>query len=77
MLNKDNYVPCSYVKRMIIEFGDPYRIPPVAEASHVQTDDELTEKEAKQMEADDQVIQTFLMGLLEYICAIVDSCNTA
>nr|GEV35663.1 ribonuclease H-like domain-containing protein [Tanacetum cinerariifolium] len=42
-----------YVRRMIIEPGDPNSVPPVAESSHEQTDDELTEKEARQMEADD------------------------
>ncbi|GKA11756.1 hypothetical protein Tco_0691302 [Tanacetum coccineum] len=52
-------------------------VPPVAESTHEQTDDELTDKEAKQMEADDQAIQTILMGLLEDIYADVDSCETA
>nr|GEV82670.1 hypothetical protein [Tanacetum cinerariifolium] len=42
-----------------------------------QTDDELTEKEAKQMEVDDQAIQTILMGLPEYIYTAVDNYNTA
>nr|GEU92534.1 putative ribonuclease H-like domain-containing protein [Tanacetum cinerariifolium] len=41
------------------------------------TDEELTEKEVKQMEADDQAIQTILMGLPEYIYAVVDSYETA
>ncbi|GJZ00075.1 hypothetical protein Tco_0517504 [Tanacetum coccineum] len=40
-----------YVRRMIHEPGDPNNIPPVAESTHEQTDDELTEKEAKQMES--------------------------
>ncbi|GKF15858.1 hypothetical protein Tco_0057320, partial [Tanacetum coccineum] len=39
--------------------------------------DELTEKEANQIEADDQAIQTILMGLPEDIYAVVDSCGTA
>ncbi|GKF64710.1 hypothetical protein Tco_0188158 [Tanacetum coccineum] len=41
------------------------------------TDDELTEKEVKQMEVDDQAIQTILMGLPVDIDAAVDSCETA
>nr|GEW13171.1 putative reverse transcriptase domain-containing protein [Tanacetum cinerariifolium] len=49
----------------------------VAETFHEQTDEELTEKERKQMEADEQAIQTILMGLLEDIYAVVDSCESA
>nr|GFB03893.1 hypothetical protein [Tanacetum cinerariifolium] len=41
------------------------------------TNDELTEKELKQIEADDQAIQTILLGLPEDIYAAVDSCETA
>nr|GEV96130.1 hypothetical protein [Tanacetum cinerariifolium] len=41
------------------------------------TDDELTKKELKQIEADDQAIQTILLGLPEDIYADVDSCETA
>nr|GEV90538.1 hypothetical protein [Tanacetum cinerariifolium] len=52
---------------MIHEPGDPKNVPPIAESIHEQTDDELTEKEAKQMEVDDQAIQTILMGLPEDI----------
>nr|GEY38124.1 hypothetical protein [Tanacetum cinerariifolium] len=44
---------------------------------HVQDDDELTEKELKQIEADDQAIHTILLGLPEDIYATVDSCETA
>ncbi|GJU35611.1 hypothetical protein Tco_1183965 [Tanacetum coccineum] len=66
-----------YVRRMILEPGDPDREVPVAETFHEQTDDELTEKEVKQMEADDQAIQIILMGLPEDIYAAVDSCETA
>nr|GEX43773.1 hypothetical protein [Tanacetum cinerariifolium] len=61
MLNKDNFVPC---------------IPHVAKSSYEQTYDELTEKEAKLIKVDDQAIQTILMGLLEDIFAVVDSCQT-
>ncbi|GKE95866.1 hypothetical protein Tco_1580721, partial [Tanacetum coccineum] len=54
-----------YVRRMIPEPGDPDHEVPVAKTFHEQTDDELTKKEVKQMEADDQAIQTILMGLPE------------
>nr|GEY56950.1 hypothetical protein [Tanacetum cinerariifolium] len=66
----------SYVRRMIVEPGDLNRTPLVTESTHEQTDDEFNEKEANQIEADDQVIQTILMGLPEDIYAVVDSCNT-
>nr|GFB03743.1 hypothetical protein [Tanacetum cinerariifolium] len=49
--------------------GDTNREVPVNETFHVQTDDELTEKELKQIEADDQAIQTILLGLPEDIYA--------
>nr|GEU94566.1 hypothetical protein [Tanacetum cinerariifolium] len=62
---------------MIPEPGDPNSEVPVNETFHVQTDDELTEKELKQIEADDQAIQTILLGLPEDIYAAVDSCETA
>nr|GEZ22313.1 putative reverse transcriptase domain-containing protein [Tanacetum cinerariifolium] len=42
-----------YVRRMIPKPGDPNREVPVNETFHVQTNDELTEKELKQIEADD------------------------
>nr|GEU32523.1 hypothetical protein [Tanacetum cinerariifolium] len=57
--------------------GDPNREVLVNETFHVQTDDELTEKELKQIEADDQAIQTILLGLPEDIYAAVGSCETA
>nr|GEW08053.1 reverse transcriptase domain-containing protein [Tanacetum cinerariifolium] len=66
-----------YVRRMILEAGDTNREVPVNETFHVQTDDELTEKELKQIEADDQAIQTILLGHPEDIYAAVDSCETA
>ncbi|GJZ06628.1 copia protein [Tanacetum coccineum] len=62
-----------FVRRMIPEPGDV----PVAETFHEQIDDELTNKKAKQMEADDQAIQTILMGLHEDIYSAIDSCETA
>ncbi|GJY39082.1 hypothetical protein Tco_0425446 [Tanacetum coccineum] len=62
---------------MIPEPGDPAHTVPVPETFHEQTDDELTEAEIKQIEADDQAIQTILLGLPEDIYAAVDSCETA
>nr|GEX72855.1 hypothetical protein [Tanacetum cinerariifolium] len=47
-----------YVKKMIPEPGDANRDINITEASHLQTDDELSDKELKQIEADDQAIQT-------------------
>nr|GEU38879.1 hypothetical protein [Tanacetum cinerariifolium] len=64
-------------KRMIPKPGDTNREVPVNETFHIQTDDELTKKELKQIEADDQAIQTILLGLPEDIYAAVDSCETA
>nr|GEX52483.1 hypothetical protein [Tanacetum cinerariifolium] len=49
----------------------------VNETFHVQTNDELTKKELKRIEADDQAIQTILLGLPKYIYATVDGCETA
>nr|GEU29590.1 hypothetical protein [Tanacetum cinerariifolium] len=65
-----------YVRRMIPEPGDTNREVPVNEIFHVQTDDELAEKKLKQIEADDQAIQTILLSLPEDIYAAVDSCET-
>nr|GEU54505.1 hypothetical protein [Tanacetum cinerariifolium] len=62
---------------MILEPGDQDHEVPVAETFHEQTDDELIEKEVKQMEADDQAIQIILIDLPEDIYAAVDSCETA
>ncbi|GJY92231.1 hypothetical protein Tco_0508013 [Tanacetum coccineum] len=66
-----------YVRRMIPETSDVNHAVPVNETFHEQTDDELTKKELKQVEADDQAIQTILLGLPEDIYAVVDSCETA
>ncbi|GKB46022.1 hypothetical protein Tco_0896775, partial [Tanacetum coccineum] len=57
--------------------GDADRKVLVNETFHEQTDNELTEKELKQVEADDQAIQTILIGLPEDTYAAVDSCETA
>nr|GFB85605.1 hypothetical protein [Tanacetum cinerariifolium] len=40
------------------------------------SDDELADKELKQIEANDQAIQTILLGLPEDIYVVVDSCET-
>ncbi|GKE63172.1 hypothetical protein Tco_1513539, partial [Tanacetum coccineum] len=66
-----------YVGRMIPEPGDADREVPVNETFHEQTDNELIEKELKQVEVNDQAIQTMLLGLPEDIYAVVDSCETA
>nr|GFC24309.1 hypothetical protein [Tanacetum cinerariifolium] len=66
-----------YVRRIIAELGDGERDVNVNETFHEQTDDELSERELKQIEADDQAIQTILLGLPEEIYAAVDSCETA
>nr|GEY61485.1 hypothetical protein [Tanacetum cinerariifolium] len=66
-----------YVRRMIPEPGDTNREILVNETFYVQTDDELTEKELKHIEADDQAIQTILLDLPEDIYAAVDRCETA
>ncbi|GJW46626.1 putative reverse transcriptase domain-containing protein, partial [Tanacetum coccineum] len=66
-----------YVKQMIPEPSDADREVPVNETYYQQTDDKLTKKELKQVEANDQVIQTILLSLPEDIYAAVDSCETA
>nr|GEW73807.1 hypothetical protein [Tanacetum cinerariifolium] len=59
----------SYVRKMIPEPGDANREITVTETFHLQIDDELSEKEHKQIEADDQAIQTILLGLPKDIYA--------
>nr|GEV11838.1 hypothetical protein [Tanacetum cinerariifolium] len=54
---------------MIPEPGDTNREVHVNETFHVQTDNELVEKELEQIEADDQAIQTIFLGLPEDIYA--------
>nr|GEV07638.1 retrovirus-related Pol polyprotein from transposon TNT 1-94 [Tanacetum cinerariifolium] len=80
MLNKDNYVPWSsrllcYAKskpnrkllvKSILEGPYQYRM-----------NEEPDDQNSKQVEADDQAIQTILMGLPEDIYVEVDSCNSA
>nr|GEW30099.1 hypothetical protein [Tanacetum cinerariifolium] len=77
MLIYNSIINGPYVRRMILEPGDQNRKVHVNETFHEQTDDELTEKELKQVEADDQAIQTIILGLTEDIYAVVDSCETA
>nr|GEU79098.1 zinc finger, CCHC-type [Tanacetum cinerariifolium] len=66
-----------YVRKMIPEPGDANRDITVTKTFHLQTDDELSYKELKQIEADDQAIQTILLGLPEDIYDVVDSYETA
>nr|GEZ80461.1 putative reverse transcriptase domain-containing protein [Tanacetum cinerariifolium] len=54
-----------YVRRMISTPGEPYLPVLVPESFHEQPDEELTVNDIKQMDADDQAIQTILLGLLE------------
>nr|GEZ66412.1 hypothetical protein [Tanacetum cinerariifolium] len=65
-----------YVRLPAKRHSDPDREVSVAETFHKQIDDELTNKEVKQMEADDQSIQTILMGLPDDIYDAVDRQDT-
>nr|GFC67264.1 hypothetical protein [Tanacetum cinerariifolium] len=76
MLNKENYVPWSS-RLLRYAKSDVERDVNVNETFHEQTDDELSERELKQIETDDQAIETILLGLPEDIYAAVDSCETA
>nr|GEV26762.1 hypothetical protein [Tanacetum cinerariifolium] len=62
-----------YVRRMIATPGKPNLHVPVPESFHEQTNEELIETDIKWMDADDQAIQTILLGLPEDIYAGVDS----
>nr|GEV68244.1 hypothetical protein [Tanacetum cinerariifolium] len=62
---------------MIAAPGEPDLPVLVLESFHEQTDEELTETDIKRIEADDQAIQTILLGLPEDIYVAVDSCETA
>nr|GEZ09119.1 putative ribonuclease H-like domain-containing protein [Tanacetum cinerariifolium] len=66
-----------YVRKMIPEPGDANRDITVTKTFHLQTDDELSDKELKKIEANDQAIQTILLGLPEDIYAAVGSFETA
>nr|GEV87807.1 hypothetical protein [Tanacetum cinerariifolium] len=66
-----------YVRRMITTPGEldlPVLVP---KSLYEQTDEELTETDIKRMDADDQAIQTILLGLPEDVYAVADSCETA
>nr|GEU48943.1 hypothetical protein [Tanacetum cinerariifolium] len=73
MLNKENYVLWS---SRLLRYA---KSRPNEKLIHnsILNDDELSERELKQIEADDQAIQTILLGLPEDIYAAVDSCETA
>nr|GFB04148.1 hypothetical protein [Tanacetum cinerariifolium] len=58
-----------YVRKMIPEPGDANCDITVTETFHLQTDNELSDKELKQIKADDQAIQTILLGLPKDIYA--------
>ncbi|GKB56323.1 hypothetical protein Tco_0912509 [Tanacetum coccineum] len=66
-----------YVRRMIATPGEPDLPVPVPETFHEQTNEELIKNDIKRMDADDQAIQTILLGLPEDVYAAVDSCETA
>nr|GEV33080.1 hypothetical protein [Tanacetum cinerariifolium] len=66
-----------YVRRMIATPGEPDFPVPVPESLHEETYEELTKTDIKRMDADDQAIQTILLGLLEDVNAAVDSCEIA
>nr|GEY10439.1 hypothetical protein [Tanacetum cinerariifolium] len=68
---KDEAENGPYVKRMIATPGEPDLPVPVPESFHEQTDEELTENDIKWIDADDQTIQTILLGLSEDVYAAV------
>ncbi|GJS37773.1 hypothetical protein Tco_0536155 [Tanacetum coccineum] len=73
MLNKENYVPWS---SRLLRYAKSRPNEKLIYNSIIN-DDELTKKELKQVEADDQAIQTILLDLPEDIYAAVDSCKSA
>nr|GEY25589.1 hypothetical protein [Tanacetum cinerariifolium] len=72
----NSIITSPYVRRMILKLCDQNRKVPVNETFHEQTDDELTKKELKHVEVNDQAIQTILLSPPEEIYAAVDSCET-
>nr|GEZ43979.1 hypothetical protein [Tanacetum cinerariifolium] len=66
-----------YVRRMIATLGEPDLPVLVLEPLHEQTDEELIETDIKRMDADDQSIQTILLGLPKDVYAAVDSYEIA
>ncbi|GJU99492.1 hypothetical protein Tco_1328763 [Tanacetum coccineum] len=77
MLNKENYVPWSSCLFWYAKSRPNGKLIYNSMINGPYTDDELAEKELKQVEADDQAIHTNLLGLPEDIYAAVDSCETA
>nr|GEX47335.1 retrovirus-related Pol polyprotein from transposon TNT 1-94 [Tanacetum cinerariifolium] len=73
MLNKENYVPWS---SRLLRYSKSRPNGKLIRNSIIN-DDELTEKELKQIKADDQAIQTILDRLPEDTYAAIDSCETA
>nr|GFB31151.1 integrase, catalytic region, zinc finger, CCHC-type, peptidase aspartic, catalytic [Tanacetum cinerariifolium] len=73
MLNKENYVSWS---SRLLRYA---KSRPNGKLIHnsILNEDELSEKELKQIEADDQAIQTILLGLPEDIYDATDSCESA
>nr|GEW00519.1 reverse transcriptase domain-containing protein [Tanacetum cinerariifolium] len=74
MLNKDNYVP--WLPR-IIRYARSRPNDKMIVDSIENGPYELTENDIKRMDADDQAIQTILLGLPKDVYAAVDSCETA
>nr|GEV64725.1 hypothetical protein [Tanacetum cinerariifolium] len=66
-----------YVRRMIATPGEPDLPVPVPESIHEQTDEELTKTAIKRMYADDQAIQTILLGLPEDVYVAIDIYETS
>nr|GEV08197.1 zf-CCHC domain-containing protein/UBN2 domain-containing protein [Tanacetum cinerariifolium] len=77
MLNKENYVPWPSRLLRYAKSRPNGKLIHNSIINGPYTDDELSEKELKQIEADDQAIQTILLGQPEDIYAAVDSCETA
>nr|GEZ61721.1 hypothetical protein [Tanacetum cinerariifolium] len=77
MLNKENYVPwSSHLLRYAKSRPNEKLIHnSIINGPYVRR--MIPEPELKQIEADDQAIQTILLGLPEDIYAAVDSCETA
>nr|GEX51241.1 hypothetical protein [Tanacetum cinerariifolium] len=57
--------------------GEPYLPVLVPETFHEQTNEEVTKNDIKRMDADDQAIQTILLGFPEDVYATIDSCEIA
>nr|GEV54624.1 hypothetical protein [Tanacetum cinerariifolium] len=66
-----------YIRQTIATPGEPDLPILVPESFHEQTDKELIENDIKWMDADDQAIQTILLGLPEDVYAVIDSCETS